>query len=169
MENLINHAELVLADGMSIVWGGQWVGATIPCRIAGPDLMEELCRFAAEKGHRVFLLGSTARTLETLTEKLLLLCPNLKICGSYSPAMCDKLNEQENVKILDSLLAARPDILFVGMSCPKQEKWIAENLHRIPVPVSLGVGAAFDFLSGNIPRAPVSSKKWARVALSVVS
>ena len=151
---LLKKAALVLADGMSIVWGGHWIGVQLPQRVPGPDLMEAVCRRASRNGHRIFLMGSSQGTLQKLQEKLLRLCPGLQIAGAYSPPMCDHLGEDANQIILGLLEAARPDILFVGMSCPKQEKWIAENLHRLPVPVSLGVGAAFDFLSGNIPRAP---------------
>ena len=155
---LLNRSDLTLADGMSIVWGGKWIGPTVPERIAGPDLMEALCRLAAKKGHRIFLLGASPSTLRLLREKLLRLCPTLSIADLYSPPMCDTLSDDETQKILGLICQAKPDILFVGMSCPKQEKWIAKNLHQLSVPVSLGVGAAFDFLSGNIPRAP----RWLR-------
>jgi N-acetylglucosaminyldiphosphoundecaprenol N-acetyl-beta-D-mannosaminyltransferase len=156
LKELINRSDLVLADGMSVVWGGHWVGARLPERVAGPDLMEALCRRAAQLRYRIFLMGATESTLQKLQEKLLRICPGLLVVGVYSPPMCDQLPESENLKIIQSLHAAKPDILFVGMSCPKQERWIARNLPRLNVPVSLGVGAAFDFLSGKIPRAPHS-------------
>jgi N-acetylglucosaminyldiphosphoundecaprenol N-acetyl-beta-D-mannosaminyltransferase len=154
VRQVLEHADLVLPDGMSIIWGGNWIGAQLTERVAGPDLMEGLCRLASRNRYRVFLFGSSDGTLQKLTEKLLRICPDLQIAGSFSPPMCARLDEEENLKILKMLETSRPDILFVGMSSPKQEKWIAENLHRIPVPVSLGVGAAFDFLSGTVPRAP---------------
>jgi N-acetylglucosaminyldiphosphoundecaprenol N-acetyl-beta-D-mannosaminyltransferase len=152
---LLQKATLVLADGMSLVWGGRWIGARLPQRVAGPDLMEALCRLASRNGYRVFLAGTSEGTMQKLREKLLRLCPELQIAGAYSPPMCECLDEDENMKILSMLKDARADILFVGMSCPKQEKWIANNLHRLPVTVSVGVGAAFDFLSGTVPRAPL--------------
>ncbi len=153
--NLLNRADLVLADGMSIVWGGRWVGLNLPQRIAGPDLMSSLCGRAAEEGLRIFLLGSSWENLGHLKKALLAQSPTLQIAGSYSPPMCDELNAEENAAIYAQLQAARPDILFVGLSAPKQEKWLDEHLARLQVPVCLGVGAAFDFLSGRIPRAPV--------------
>jgi len=154
LNTLLQNSALVLADGMSIVWGGRWIGAKLPQRIPGPDLMEALCRRASRNAYRIFLMGTSDDTLRKLQDKLLRLCPGLHIVGAYSPTMCDRLGEEETQKIIGLLESARPDILFIGMSCPKQEKWIADNLSRLPVPVSLGVGAAFDFLSGNIPRAP---------------
>jgi len=152
-KRLLNQASLVLADGMSIVWGGQWIGLKIPERIAGPDFMEMLCADSAEKGHTVFLMGSSPENLLQLTSVLKSRWPSLMV-ESYSPPMCQELSEEETQHIIHQLEATKPDILFVGMTCPKQEIWIAKNLHRLQVPVCAGVGAAFDFLSGSIPRAP---------------
>jgi N-acetylglucosaminyldiphosphoundecaprenol N-acetyl-beta-D-mannosaminyltransferase len=156
---LLNRASLVLADGMSIVWGGRWIGLKIPERIAGPDFMEMLCADAAEKGHRIFLLGSSLENIQRLSAVLTTRWPNLMIAGVHSPPMCERLDEAENQTIMTQLQNAKPDILFVGMTCPKQEIWIAENLHRLGVPVCAGVGAAFDFLSGRIPRAPAQMRR----------
>jgi N-acetylglucosaminyldiphosphoundecaprenol N-acetyl-beta-D-mannosaminyltransferase len=158
LPELLKRSALVLADGMSIIWGGNWIGARLPERVAGPDLMESTCRLASRKNYRIFLFGAQENTLQKLKEKLLRLCPGLQIVGSYSPPMCEKLSDDENSKIFKLLEAESPDILFVGMSSPKQEKWIAEHLHQLRVPVSMGVGAAFDFLSGTVPRAP----RWLR-------
>jgi UDP-N-acetyl-D-mannosaminuronic acid transferase (WecB/TagA/CpsF family) len=77
-----------------------------------------------------------------------------RIAGTHSPSMCDRFDEAETLRILAEIKAVEADILFVGVSAPKQEIWISENLHRLNVPVAIGVGAAFDFLSGRIPRAP---------------
>lgn len=165
LKKLLNEADLVLADGMSIVWGGRWIGSTIPERITGPDLMEALCAEAARKKYRIFLLGNTDDTLEKLSSALSAKFPELRIAGTYSPPFCDRLAELETDKILDLLRELQPDILFVSMSAPKQEKWIAENLQNIPVTLNIGVGAAFDFISEKIPRAPLwiqrSGLEWA--------
>lgn len=149
-----NNAALVLADGMSIVWGARWIGLQLPERLAGPDIMEALCAQAMKAQHGIFLLGSSWENLARLKEVLLLRWPTLRIVGMYSPPMCEQLDEKQNSTILRLLEETTPDLLFVGMSAPKQEKWIAENLKRHNIPVSIGVGAAFDFLSGRIPRAP---------------
>jgi len=154
LRKVLDDADLVLADGMSIVWGGRLIGVNLPCRIAGPDLTESLCTLAEQSGYRVFFLGSTTDNLRQLKEILLQKWPKLQLAGMYSPPMCDRLSVQDNQAVFQELYRAKPDILFVGMSTPKQEKWIASNLKDLKVPVSIGIGAAFDFLSGRIPRAP---------------
>ena len=157
--NLLNNSDLVLADGMSIVWAGRWVGAALPQRVAGPDLMEALCAEASRKSYRIYLLGSTDDNLKALSEVLKIKYPNIQIAGMYSPPFCERLDEKETKKIIGYLSEAKADILFVSMSAPKQEKWIANNLTNIPIPVCIGVGAAFDFISGKIPRAPLWLRK----------
>lgn len=152
--SILNRSDLVLADGMSIVWGARWIGLQVPQRVAGPDLTVELCQEASKEGHTIFFLGSSEENLRNLKSVLLNRWPALKIVGCHSPSMCDSIGEEENRAILAEIHAARPDILFVGMSAPKQEKWIAANLTKLQVPVCIGIGAAFDFLSGRIPRAP---------------
>lgn len=156
---LLDRAALVLADGMSIVWGSRWIGVQIPCRVAGPDLMTELCALSEKKNYRIFLLGSTPDNVKRLENALRQRWPALTLAGAYSPTFCDRLSEHENQRIIHQLKECAPDILFVGMSAPKQEKWIAQNLSRMEVPVCLGVGAAFDFISGRIPRAPEGMRR----------
>lgn len=152
--DVLNGSALNLPDGMSVVWGVQWLGMRFPERVAGPDLMEELCGRAAKKGHRVFLMGSTPENLTNLKTALIKRHPGLNIVGTHSPSVCDQFDEAETQQILTEIHAATPDILFVGVSTGKQERWISQNLARINVPACLAVGAAFDFLSGRVPRAP---------------
>jgi N-acetylglucosaminyldiphosphoundecaprenol N-acetyl-beta-D-mannosaminyltransferase len=154
LRDVINRMDLILPDGMSIIWGSRRLGIRFEERVAGPDLMEALCARAAEKQYRVFLLGSSPETLERLVHVLTSRWPGLQLAGVHSPSMSDEFDEAETVHMLDTVHEARPDILFVGMSAPKQELWISNNLNRLQVPVSMGVGAAFDFISGQIPRAP---------------
>ena len=139
---------------MSIVWGARVLRLKLPERVAGPDLMNALAGRAAEKGYRVFLLGTSDENLQQLKKKFCASWPGLNVVGIYSPPMSEKFTPDQTAAIIERVRAAKPDILFVGLSCPKQERWIAENLQQIQVPVSLGVGAAFDFLAGRIPRAP---------------
>jgi N-acetylglucosaminyldiphosphoundecaprenol N-acetyl-beta-D-mannosaminyltransferase len=122
-------------------------------RIAGADLVPLLLRVAAEKGYRVFFLGATpdsvARAVENLTNRH----PNLVIAGYYSPPF-NKLLEMDHEEIERRILKAKPDLLFVSLGCPKQEKWIAMHYRSLGVPVSAGVGATIDFLAGAVKRAP---------------
>jgi N-acetylglucosaminyldiphosphoundecaprenol N-acetyl-beta-D-mannosaminyltransferase len=155
LRRVFDRADLVLADGMSIVWGGRMIGINLPERVAGPDLFESLCALAERMGYRLYFLGSTLNNLAQLKEVLLRKWPRLQIAGTHSPPMCETLGPEENRIIFEELRVAKPDILFVGMSSPKQEKWIASNLKNLEVPVSIGIGAAFDFMSGRMPRAPL--------------
>jgi len=155
----VDTADLVLADGMSIVWGGRLIGVWLPERVTGPELTLELCARAAERGYRLYFLGSSEDNVTLLKQRLLARWPSLQFVGDYSPPMCDRLDNVQNQSIVEHIKASQADILLVGMSMPKQEKWIAENRHLIGVPVALGVGAAFDFISGRIPRAPYRLQK----------
>lgn len=155
LRGMLDRADLVLADGMSIVWGGRLIGVRLRCRVAGPDLAEAMCAQAETKGQRLFFLGSTSENLAQLKITLLKKWPRLQIAGMYSPPMCEKLTADVNDIIFEKLRLAKPDILFVGMSTPKQEKWIGSNIAYLEVPVAIGIGAAFDFISGRIPRAPL--------------
>lgn len=155
LRQALDQSDLTLADGMSIVWGSRWIGVRLPGRVPGPDFTTALCARAATHGYRVFFMGSTETTLAQLKESLERQWPGLQIVGTYSPPMRDSFSDQETRDILEAVRAAKPDILFVGMSMPKQEKWIAQVKAQLPVPVAIGVGAAFDFLSGRVKRAPV--------------
>ncbi len=156
---VMHTADMVLADGMSIVWGGRWIGKYLPHRVAGPDFMGAVCEAAAKKGRSIYLLGSSEENLKSLQSVLKTRYPNLRILGTYSPPVCDCLDTTQNAIIKDHLLRAKPDVLFVGLSAPKQEKWIAKHLQELNIPVCIGVGAAFDFISGRIPRAPYRMQK----------
>lgn len=157
--DILNGSALNLADGMSVVWGARWLDMKFPGRVAGPDLSEALCARAEKKGYRVFFMGSSWDNLTELKKSLLQRYPALKIVGVYSPPVCDEFGEAETTKIIAEVKASSPDVLFVGVSTGKQEKWLSQNLNQLNVPVCLAVGAAFDFLSGRIPRAP----EWLRV------
>jgi N-acetylglucosaminyldiphosphoundecaprenol N-acetyl-beta-D-mannosaminyltransferase len=154
-----NSAALSVADGMPLTWVSRWFGPPIPERISGSDLFHACNTLAAEKGYRVFLLGATPETLEVLSDKLRAAYPGLCIAGTYAPPFSQSFSEEENHKILNAVNTARPDLLWVGLSAPKQEKWIWDNKDSLNVPVAVGVGAVFDFFAGNIKRAPVWMQK----------
>ncbi|OVE76865.1 hypothetical protein BVX98_04150 [bacterium F11] len=156
---LINETDLVLADGMSIVWGARWLGGNLPERVAGPDVMENVCKLAHIKKYSIYLMGSYNENLEKLKARLLGKYPTLRIVGMHSPPLCDRIPDEETNVIVEKINKSKPHILFVGVSSPKQERWIASNIHKINVPLNLAVGAAFDFLSGKISRAPEFLRK----------
>lgn len=151
----LRSADLTLADGMPVVWASRALKDPLPERVAGADLLLETCRVAERKGYRFFFLGTSPEDLRALTRNLTRLFPRLKIAGSLSPPYRKVFSESENNQMVAAVNQARPDILWVGFSSPKQDMWIARNKGRLRVPVCVGVGAAFDFLSGNVPRAPL--------------
>jgi len=157
---LYRKAGLVIADGMPVVWVSRWVGRPLKERVTGADLFLEVCADAAEQGFRVFLLGSASdQIIRTTAENLRARFPRLQIVGALSPSFGFENKDDETEALLRAVADAAPDLLFVGVGAPKQEKWIARNFDRIAATVSLGVGASFDFVAGSVRRAPVWMQK----------
>ena len=153
LRRILFDSHLVLCDGTPLVWASRLLGNALPERVAGSDLVPILLARSAEKGYRPFFLGATPETLERAVGKIRQQHPNLEIAGHYSPPF-NKLLDMEHDQIRDRILAAQPDLLFVGFGCPKQEKWINMHYRSLGVPVSIGVGGTFDFLAGKLARAP---------------
>ena len=168
-EQINKNSFLILPDGHSIVVASKILGHPLKERIAGPDLMEKLIKASAVKGYENFLLGAKDEVSKKLASNLLKRFPKLKICGRYSPPF-GEFTKSENDKMIKLINKSKADFLWVSFGCPKQEKWIIENIDMINVPLSFGIGAAFDFLSGNLKRAPeVYSKPETRMAFQINS
>ncbi len=150
---VLNEADIVTPDGMPVVWALRSFGCKSQQRVYGPTLMLEICRMAAESGLRIFLYGGYEETLPMLEARLRERFPSLLIAGSYSPPF-RPLIEAEDQKIQRQIRASDPDIIFVGISTPKQEKWMHEHRHCFPGVSMIGVGAAFDFHAGRTRQAP---------------
>jgi len=146
--------DLVLADGAPLVWASRLLGAGLKERVAGADLVPQLARLSAECGYRLFLLGAEEESSAGAAKWMEKNYPGACIAGRYSPKH-QPLEEMDHEDILKRIEAARPDILLVAFGNPKQEKWLAMHRHRLEVPVCIGVGASFDFLSGKASRAPL--------------
>jgi N-acetylglucosaminyldiphosphoundecaprenol N-acetyl-beta-D-mannosaminyltransferase len=159
LQRILFEAELVLCDGTPLVWASRWLGAPLRERVAGSDLLPFLFAHAEKMGHRIYFLGSSDEVLETVLEKCAVQYPKLVICGAYSPPYA-KLLDLNDAEIAGRVRAVSPDILLVGMGCPKQEKWIYKNYRDLGVPVCIGIGASLDFIAGKFRRAPV----WMRVS-----
>lgn len=151
---LLNDAALSVPDGMPLVWVSQIVGRRLPERITGTDLLCDCAELAARKGYRLFLLGAAPGVADEAADLLSQRYPGLEVVGTYSPPECGEFTSQENAKIVELVRAARPEMLFVALGTPKQEKWIYQNLQDLGVPVCIGVGGVFNFITGRIPRAP---------------
>jgi exopolysaccharide biosynthesis WecB/TagA/CpsF family protein len=156
---ILQNADLVLADGMPLVWASRWKGAALPERVAGADLVPELLALAEARGYRVFWLGGTESAARGMTIRVANLYPRLLPLETHSPPPAP-LEAMDLAEIQRRIRRARPHVLLVSFGCPKQEKWIARYARDLQVPVSIGVGATIDFLSGRIPRAPA----WMRAA-----
>jgi N-acetylglucosaminyldiphosphoundecaprenol N-acetyl-beta-D-mannosaminyltransferase len=149
------HAALVLADGMILLWAGKFLGTPLRDKVSGSDLLPKMCEIAAEKGYRLFFLGGRPGAALQAAEKIRARYGNIKITGVYCPAFGFEHDEPENDKIVNLIKEANPDILFVGLGSPKQEKWIYSHKDRCQVPVSIGIGVSFEFIAGMVTRAPV--------------
>ena len=147
---ILNSADLVYADGISIVWGARFLGNCLPCRSTGADFIPGFCQVFAEKGFKIYLLGARPGVAEVAGQKLKQANPTLKIAGAHY----GYFSHHENQRIIDEINRATPHILLVGMGVPYQEKWIDKNFSLLNVPVVWSVGGLFDFLSGNLKRGP---------------
>jgi len=156
---ITNQSSLSIPDGMPLTWVSRFYGSHIPERVSGADFFRACAGLAERKGYRFFFMGSGWDVLEAIKKNLNQQYPLLDVVGTYSPPSADKLSEEENQKMLHLINTAKPHFLWVGMTAPKQEKWIWENLHRLKVPVCAGVGAVFDFISGKKRRAPQLMQK----------
>jgi N-acetylglucosaminyldiphosphoundecaprenol N-acetyl-beta-D-mannosaminyltransferase len=154
IRDILNQADIVTPDGMPLVWALRSFGATAQARVYGPNLMLALCESAEDAAHRIFLYGSTAETLDALEQNLHQRYPKLIVAGRYAPPF-RPLTAEEDQKLCELVLQARPDLIFVGISTPKQELWMAEHAARFPGMIMIGVGAAFDFHAGRIRQAPL--------------
>ena len=150
----LTAATLTVPDGMPIVWAANMLGEDLPNRVYGPELMHRYCQRSVEEGHRVWLYGGRDQgALVQLALTLRKNHPGIKIVGGYSPPF-RPLTEEEDQAIADQINQSRPDVLWVGIGVPKQEKWMVRMRPRLEVPVMCAVGAAFDFHAGRVSQAP---------------
>ena len=150
---ILNEAMLVVPDGVPTVWVGRWEGFKSMGRVFGPDLMLEVCRRSVSSGHTHFLYGGMLGIAEELRENLERRFPGIRIAGTYTPPF-RPLNAEENADLQNRLSVIRPDIIWVGLSTPKQEQFMHENVHSLRCKVMVGVGAAFDIHTGHLNDAP---------------
>jgi N-acetylglucosaminyldiphosphoundecaprenol N-acetyl-beta-D-mannosaminyltransferase len=154
MLSALRGSTLVVPDGMPLVWAANLLGERLEDRVYGPELMLRYSDRCAERGHRVWLYGGRDQgSLVQLALSMRRRHPGIKIVGGYSPPF-RALTPDEEDAIVEQINAAKPDVLWVGIGVPKQEKWMAHMRERLDVPVMCGVGAAFDFHAGRVPQAP---------------
>jgi N-acetylglucosaminyldiphosphoundecaprenol N-acetyl-beta-D-mannosaminyltransferase len=154
MRAALSEATYNLPDGVGTMLAARLLGRRIDRRITGWDLFTRLMHtLNAAGGARVLFLGSSPRVLSLIQQRATRDFPRLTICDVISPPFTD-WDESTNSHLLARIEAARPDVLWVGMTAPKQEKWVQVNAVRLTVPVVASIGAVFDFYAGTVPRAP---------------
>jgi N-acetylglucosaminyldiphosphoundecaprenol N-acetyl-beta-D-mannosaminyltransferase len=148
--HILNASSLALPDGVGLLWAARFLGHPLQERVTGTDTVQRVAALAAQKGYSLFLLGAAPGVAVETAARLCETYPGLRIAGTHagSPAL------EEEDEIVRTIQKAEPDILFVAYGAPQQDKWIARNLERLGVPVAMGVGGAFDFISGRAKRAP---------------
>ena len=156
-KEILNSTDAVVPDGMPLVWLGRRRGLQLPRRVYGPDLLLEFCKKTVGSGYRHFFYGGEPDVPERLAESLKRRFPAIEVCGTFSPPF-QPLNPDEDKEMVSLISRAAPDVLWVGLGTPKQERWMHEHRDRLHVPVVVSVGAAFDILSGRRCQAP----RWMR-------
>jgi N-acetylglucosaminyldiphosphoundecaprenol N-acetyl-beta-D-mannosaminyltransferase len=149
------HADVVLPDGILPAWIARSFKYNVPERVPGPDFVDAFLPVAEAEGFKLFFLGATDETLMKLKANCLNKHPLLNIVGMLSPPF-GEFDEQINCSLVSAINQKHPDVLFVGMTAPKQELWLSRNFDQLNILFAIGVGASFDYLAGNKPRVP----KW---------
>lgn len=151
---IFNGAGMVTPDGMAVVWLLKLKGHKQVSRVYGPDLLLAACEHGLTKGYRHYFYGGAPGVAEKLVEKLSERFPGLQVAGMIAPPF-RSLSPEEDQDIVGQINVARADIVWVALGSPRQEIWMHSHLGKVNAPLMVGVGAAFDFLSGNKSQAPL--------------
>lgn len=151
---LINSADLVVADGMPLVWASRLLAEPLPERITGVELVQTCARLSVEHDFRIFLLGAAPGIAEQAAATLRARFPGVQIVGALAPAMAN-LPPAAEAALIQQIREAAPHFLFVAFGAPNQDEWIRSHMNSLGVPVCMGVGGTFDILAGRVRRAPL--------------
>ncbi|MEW9554195.1 WecB/TagA/CpsF family glycosyltransferase [Nonomuraea sp. NPDC050783] len=157
---LVASADLVVADGMPLVWASRLLGVPLPERVTGADLLWALCGLAARRGWPVYLLGGPPGAPQQAARALVRTYPGLRVCGAHAPSYGFDTGREGREAVRRKVVTARPRLVFVGLGFPRQDHLIAELRRDLPRAWFLGCGAAIGFAAGAVPRAP----RWMRRA-----
>ena len=155
--DILNSSFMTTPDGMPLVWMGRLHGHARMRRVYGPDFMLEMCRFSVQRGYRHFFYGGKPGIADRLSARLIALLPGLNVVGTYTPPF-RPLNSVEEQELTALVEQAKPDVVWVGLGSPKQERFMAQYSGKLECRLMVGVGAAFDFHSGAVKEAP----RWMR-------
>ena len=155
LQQIINTSDLSVPDGVPLVWMARYLGMKDCRRITGPDMIDALAHLAVERNKRVYLLGGAAGAASGARASLEARFPGLNVCGVHEPVEAEyPFPAEMDEDICRRIREAKPDVLFVAFGCPKQELWLRDHMQSLGIPISVGIGGSFNFLSGRIPRAP---------------
>ena len=149
LRRILNNAVLNAPDGMPLSWVGRLQGFAEMDYVTGPQFMERMCAIAAERGYRIFLYGGEPGVAELLSERLRARFTGLRVVGTWTPPFRPLTTEEEE-RMLAAVWQAKPQIMWVGLSTPTQERFMAQYVQRLEVPLLVGVGAAFDYHTGRL-------------------
>jgi N-acetylglucosaminyldiphosphoundecaprenol N-acetyl-beta-D-mannosaminyltransferase len=150
-ENALQASDVLLPDGIGIVFAARWLVGKRISKIAGSDLHTHLIQKANKEGLKIFYLGASQNTLQKIQSRLAKEQPNCK-GGYYSPPFKAEFSQEENTEMIAAINAFAPDILFVGMTAPKQEKWVHAHKSHVDARIICSIGAVFDFYAGTVKR-----------------
>lgn len=156
LKKIVDEADMTLVDGKPLIWISKIHKIPIKEKISGSDLVPKLCKLSSDKKYSIFIIGGKEGIADQAKNKLENDLPGINIVGTYSPPFGFEKYDKEVDKINKMIKKVKPDLLIVCFGCPKQEKWIYENIDKYDAKVSVCAGATVDFLAGNVKRAP----KW---------
>jgi N-acetylglucosaminyldiphosphoundecaprenol N-acetyl-beta-D-mannosaminyltransferase len=154
LRSVYNSAAMNLPDGVPLVWASKLLGKSIHGRVTGLDLLPQFAKIGNDERYRFFLLGAKEGVAAHLAEHLSSQYPNLQIVGHYSPPFAKTFSDEENRKMINMINAVQPHVLWVSLTAPKQDYWIASHFDQLNVNIAIGVGGAFEVTAGLIKRAP---------------
>ena len=157
--DVYNSADVVMCDGVPVLWASRLLGAPLKQRLTGFDFFPHFIRHCADKNYSAYFIGAKKGVALQLAEKYQLLYPSIRIAGYSTPPFAAVFSKEQNDAICADINAANPDVLFVSLTAPKQDIWIHQQLPHLNVKLAIGVGAAFDSEVGSLKRAPILMQK----------
>jgi N-acetylglucosaminyldiphosphoundecaprenol N-acetyl-beta-D-mannosaminyltransferase len=151
---VVKQAGYRFADGMPLVWMSRLTATPLPERVAGCDIVHDVCRLSHQQGLSVFILGAGPGVADTAVSKLKVECPQINVVGTYAPDRPELTNAQASQAIVDRINTHAPDFLLVALGAPVQEKWLAQHWAALNIGVAIPCGGSIDFIAGTQPKAP---------------
>ena len=153
--DVYNSADVVMCDGVPVQWASRMLGTPLKQRLTGFDFFPHFIQHCAEKNYSVYFLGAKEGVSKKLATQYQTRYPGIRVAGYYTPPFAAAFSDDQNKAMLSAINVAKPDILFVSLTAPKQDIWIHQQLEYLNVKLAIGVGAAFDSEAGSLKRAPI--------------